>query len=356
MWPDGSDVVLTIDKTIQYYACDELNNGLSKYGADSGSIIVMNPKTGAIIAMCSAPDYNPNDYNKVDDVSVYNNQSLITAYEPGSVFKAVTMAIALDYGKVTPFTTYNDTGVEKIAEYSIRNSDLKAHGIRTMTQVLEESLNTGTIFAARQVGIDVFADYVKRFGFGRQTDFDLTPEAAGDLSNLDKKHDLYLATASFGQGITVTPMQMVRAYAAIANEGKLMRPFVVEKVNGLDQSKITEPKTVGQIISKETAKQLGSMLVSVVQNGHAKGAQVSGYLVAGKTGTAQVPDLERGGYSDKTIHTFVGYAPYDDPAFVILVKFDNVRNGRFAESSAVPSFQKIAKFILDYYEIPPSVR
>ncbi|PIR94407.1 hypothetical protein COT97_01720 [Candidatus Falkowbacteria bacterium CG10_big_fil_rev_8_21_14_0_10_39_11] len=353
---DGSDLVLTIDKAIQYYVCEQLLYGIENFAADSGSIIVMDPKTGAILAMCSYPDYDPDEYNKVEDISVFNNPALLATYEPGSIFKPMTMAAAIDKGKITPFTTYVDKGVEHIAGYDIRNSDLKAHGLQTMTQVLESSLNTGTIFASRQIGIDVFADYMKLFGFGRITDIDLSPEAEGNFSSLDKKHELYMATASFGQGITVSPIQMVRAYGALANEGKLMKPYVVDRIITEDKVIVTEPKVMSQVVSARTAQQVGSMMVSVVENGHADLARVPGYLVAGKTGTAQEPDWKNGGYSDQTIHSFIGYAPYDDPAFVMLVKLDHVKNVQYSASSAAPVFGKIAKFILDYYEIPPSVR
>lgn len=354
---DGSDVVLTIDKAIEYYACEQLFFGVKNMGADSGSILIMEPQTGKILTMCSFPDFNPNEYNKVEDVSYFNNPVLLSSYEPGSVFKPITMAAALDAGEITPFTTYNDTGEVVIYDHTVKNSDEKAHGIQTMTQVLEKSLNTGTIFAVRKLGHDKFYEYVKNFGFGKLTDIDLSPESAGNLTNLDYKsvNDINLATASFGQGITVTPIQLVRAFAAIANEGKLVKPYVVEKIidpNG--EETVISPQIVSQVVSPNTARQVGSMMVSVVNNGHAIQAQVPGYLVAGKTGTAQVADLERGGYSDQTIHSFVGFAPLENPRFVMLVKLDNVKNTPYAADSCAPIFGKITKFILDYYNVAPT--
>ena len=354
---DGSDIILTIDKAIQYYACEQLFFGVKNFDADSGSVIVMNPQTGAIIAMCSYPDFNPHEYNKVEEFNVFNNPALLSSYEPGSIFKPITMAAALDTGKITPFTGYNDTGVVHVSGYDIKNSDEKAHGWKTMTEVLEESLNTGTIFAARQAGQEVFAQYVKDFGFGKQTGIDLSPEALGNIVNVDDKNEIYLATSSFGQGLTVTPLQMVCSYAAIANDGKLVQPYVVDRIINPDGTEeVTRSKVVSQVISSQTSKQLSSMLVSVVENGHADYAKVPGYLVAGKTGTAQVPDLEKGGYSDQTIHSFIGFAPLDDPIFVMLVKLDNVKNVQYSASSAAPVFGKVSKFILDYYEITPSVK
>lgn len=352
---DGSSIVLTIDKSVEYYVCEQLFIGVKNNGADSGTIIVMNPKTGEIIAMCSYPDFDPNNYNKIKNVEVFNNAALLSAYEPGSVFKPITIAAAIDAGKITPYTTYEDKGEEKIAEYTIRNSDLKAHGIRTMTQVLEESLNTGTIFAVRQIGNEKFKEYVKNFGFGKKTGIEIGPEANGNIKTLDTGYEIYTATASFGQGITVTPIQLVKAYAAIANEGKLVQPRIVSAIIKPDgtREKI-ESKIIGQVISSQTAKLLSSMLVSVVQNGHAKKAQIPGYLIGGKTGTAQVPDIKKGGYSNQVIHTFVGFAPINDPQFVLLVKLDNVKKAPFAESTVVPMAGKIEKFLFDYYNIPPS--
>jgi cell division protein FtsI/penicillin-binding protein 2 len=355
---DGHDLVLTIDKSIQYYACQQLNEFIERFEADKGSVVVMDPKTGAVIAMCNAPSFDPNKYNEIEELSVFNNGILIDNYEPGSVFKPITMAAALDSGKVDPFTGYNDSGELRISKFPIRNSDGKAHGWQTMTQVLEKSLNTGAVFAARQVGLDDFKRYVEGFGFGQKTEVDLCTEQAGNINSLNDRNEIYLATASFGQGITVTPMQLVRAFGAIANEGKLVEPYIVQTIRN-KRGEIVEDrqtKITGQVISPQTSKLLGSMLVSVVKSGHAGKAAVDGYLVAGKTGTAQVPDREKGGYSDDTIHTFVGFAPFNQPRFVMVTKLDHVKAVKYSSDSAAPLFGKIAKFILDYYEVSPEVK
>ncbi|MBT4723275.1 penicillin-binding protein 2 [Candidatus Falkowbacteria bacterium] len=351
---DGNDLYLTVDKTIQYYVCNELRKGVEQYGASNGSVIIMEPQTGRILAMCNYPEFDPNKYNEVEDIGVFNNEILMDSYESGSVFKPFTLAIAIDSGEVDPFTGYNDTGEVTISRHTIRNSDLKAHGWQTMTQVLEKSLNTGTVFAAQQVGLERFRKYINDFGFGSITDIDMCIEAAGNISALNDSNPIYLATASFGQGITTTPLQLARGYSAIANEGKLIKPYIVEKIVSKNGELIqqTEPQVVSQVISPQTAKLVSSMLVSVVKNGHATGAQVDGYLVAGKTGTAQVPDLERGGYTSDTIHTFGGFAPFNEPKFVAIVKLDRVQNVRYAADSAANVFGKISKFILDYYQIP----
>jgi cell division protein FtsI/penicillin-binding protein 2 len=225
-----------------------------------------------------------------------------------------------------------------------------------MTQVLDESLNTGAVFVVRQIGTDAFRKYVEDFGFGVLTGIELETENSGDIRSLSKKGEIYSATASFGQGISVTPLQVVTAYAAIANGGKLVKPYIVDEIDKSDGSKIkTQPKVLKQVISERTATLLGGMLVSVVEDGHGKRAGVPGYYVAGKTGTAQVPKKDGTGYEpDITIGSFVGFAPVEDPKFVMLVKIDHPRDVIWAESSAAPLFGEIAKFVLNYLKVSPS--
>ncbi|MBI3573258.1 MAG: penicillin-binding protein 2 [Candidatus Kerfeldbacteria bacterium] len=352
---NGSDVVLTIDRTIEFEACTKLNEAVQKHGADSGSLVIIDPKTGAVAAMCSSPDFNPSAYNAVTDPSVFNNQATGSPYEPGSVFKGITMAAALNEGKVTPETTYTDTGEVKVGNFTIKNSDLKAHGVRTMNQVLEESLNTGAIFAMRTIGPDTFAKYVKAFGFGQPTGLDLN-EKPGNISGPASGKEIYAVTGAFGQGLTVTPLQLAMAYGALANGGKLMRPYVVDYLAKPDGTKtVTAPQTIRQVISPETSATISAMLVRVVQNGHGKRAGVPGYFVAGKTGTAQIPDPTTGGYlPNLTIGTFAGFAPVEDPKFVMVVQLVKPRDVQFAESSAAPLFGEMAKFLLPYLDVPPS--
>lgn len=354
---NGSDLILAINRAIQFAACQKLNTAVAKHGADGGSVIIMDPKTGAILAMCSAPDYDPNNYNEVSKLEIFNNPAIFSQYEPGSIFKGLTMAMALDQGKVTPQTTYNDTGTVKIADYNIENSDKKAHGTVDMATVLEESLNTGAIFAMRQIGPDAFRQYVENFGFGEKTGIEMETEAAGDIKNLTTEKtnkELYAATASFGQGIAVTPLQMVSAFGAIANGGILMKPYVVKEVVKVDGSKtVTTPRQIRRVISEKAATILGGMLVNVVENGHGKKAGVKGYYVSGKTGTAQVPRKDGRGYeASKHIGSFAGFAPAADPRFAMLVRIDNPRDVEWAESSAAPLFGEIAEFLLNYWQVP----
>jgi cell division protein FtsI/penicillin-binding protein 2 len=352
---DGFDLALTIDRSIQFKVCEELKAAVEGHEADSGLVVVMEPNTGAIIAMCNYPSYDANFYNKEKDIGLFTNPAISHQFEPGSIFKAVTIAAGLDEGKISPNTMYYDEGCVKVGVETLCNSDLKSHKRQSMTYVLEESLNTGTIFVLNQIGEESFKNYVKNFGFGSQTGIELSPESLGNINALDLNRKIYSATASFGQGISVTPIQMVNSFAAIANGGKLMKPYLVDKIIKDDGSvEETRPKEVRQVISKKTSLLLSGMLASAVEKGHGKRAGVPGYYIAGKTGTAQVPKEEGGGYEeDKSIGSFAGFGPVEDPKFAMLVRIDNPKDVMWAESSAAPLFGRIAKFILDYYEVKP---
>ncbi len=357
---DGADLILTIDRSIQYDACQKLNNFASLHGVDGGSVIIMKPDTGEIIAMCSYPDYDPNNYQEVEDISVYNNPAIFDQYEPGSVFKGITMAATLNQEKVTPETTYNDEGQVMVKGWNkpIKNSDFDSHGgygVVNMNSVLENSLNTGAIFAMQTIGPEVFADYVKSFGFGEKTGIEMETESAGDIEYLKKKsvQEIYAATTSFGQGLTATPLQIAVAYSTIVNGGVMMKPFIVRKIiHSEDREEVVQPVVIRRIISEKAATILSGMLVNVVEGGHAKLASVDGYFIGGKTGTAQVASVSVRGYGSKTIHTFVGFGPADDPKFVMLVKLDDPKDMVYAASSAAPLFGQIAEFMLNYWQVP----
>jgi len=353
---DGSDLILTINRSIQFMACQKLNQAVAKHGADGGSLIILEPETGAVLAMCSNPDYDGNNYQEVTNINVFTNPAIFSQYEPGSIFKVITMAMALDQEKITPQTTYDDTGQVIISKYKIENSDHKANGVQTMNQVLEKSLNTGAIFAMRSIGPEMFSEYVKKFGFGEKTGIELEGEGKGDIKNLIKKPvgELYAATASFGQGLAATPIQIAAAFLAIANNGIMMKPYIVKEIIKPDGVKIeTKPKIVGRVISEKAAAILGGMMVNVVENGHGKLAGVKGYYVAGKTGTAQVPSKDGRGYqAGAHIGSFAGFAPADNPKFVMLVRIDQPRDVEWAESSAAPLFGELAEYMLNYWQVP----
>lgn len=347
---DGADLLLTIDRNLQYKACERLREGQEKYKAKSAALILMDPKTGAILSMCSLPDFDPNNYSDVSDVGEYNNTTIFTPYEPGSVFKPLIMAAALDLGLVGPFTTFIDTGERIINGYKLHNALNKKYGLVTMTNVLESSINTGMIWVEEKIGQSRFKEYVEKFGFGKKTGIGLDTEAAGDISSLSKSAEIYNAVGSFGQGLTATPLQLVTAYAALANGGRMPKPYIVDEVrhqNG--QIEKTEPQTE-VVISASTDKLITAMLISVVERGGSKIAKSSDYYMAAKTGTAQI--AKDGGYAvDDTNHTFIGYFPASDPKFVLFVKYETPK-ANWAESTAAPVFRDVAKFALDYYGIP----
>ncbi|MCX6813828.1 MAG: penicillin-binding protein 2 [Candidatus Azambacteria bacterium] len=350
----SADLILTIDSAIQVQVGTLLTTAVKKWQADGGSIIVMNPKNGDILAMASFPDFDANNYSNVSNKNTFINPVTLRRYEPGSVFKPITMAIGIETGAVTPETEYYNTGSVKIADRTISNSiPDKILGWQTMTMVLEQSLNTGAVFVEQKVPKDIFLKYLKNFDIGSKTGIDI-PEINGDLSQLLSGRDINYATASFGQGVAVTPIGLLRALSAIANGGKLVRPHLVAKIishNGEIYETKNDLQT--QIISSETSAKLISMLIKVIENGSGRQAQIKGYTIAGKTGTAQVPDLKNGGYLDESIHTFVAFAPAYDPKFIALIKLDNPKGVRFAESTVVSVFHDLAQFIFSYLAIPP---
>lgn len=350
---DGANLILTVDFNIQSEAEKQLAGAVKKWKAESGTIIVIEPQTGKILALANWPSFNLNEYNK-EKINVFLNAATQTVYEPGSSFKPITIAAGLDAEVITPETTYNDKGEVKFGGYTLKNFDGKGRGVVNMIKVLEESLNTGVIFVQQRLGKDLFRKYVQSFGFDEKTGIDLPGEVKGKISGILGKQEVNFATASYGQGIAVTPLELIRAVSALANGGKIMRPYIVEKIDyGKGRIEQIFPKIERQVISEQVSAKISAMLASVITNGQAKRAQVPGYLVAGKTGTAQIPD-GLGGYSNEVIHNFVGFAPAMDPKFAILVKLDKPKGVRWAEGSVGPVFRDLTKFILDYYQIPPT--
>lgn len=351
---NGADLILTIDRTMQYEVCKKVKAAVEHFQAAGATVVVLEPNTGAVMAMCSMPDFDPSDYGNVSDVGVFNNPATFVAYEPGSVFKAMTMAIGINAGKIGPDTTYTDPGVEKIDRFEIKNSDEAAHGVQTMRQVLEKSLNTGTIFIQRKLGNEAFRKGVEQFGFGTSTGIELKPEGRGNISSLAKKSEIFHATASFGQGITVTPLQLAIAYGAVANGGKVMRPYIIDEIVYADGTrKKTQPEVMSQPISSRTSNIMKGMLVSVVERGHGASAGLPGYYLAGKTGTAQVANPRGSGYLEGAIiSTFAGFAPAENPAFVMIVKMDRPKVGQWAESNASILFKDISAYLLSYLNVP----
>lgn len=351
---NGADLFLTIDANVQQRAEEILAAAKDTWGAPSGAILVTEPATGKILAVAAVPVFDPNEYTKEKDFSVFLNPLVSSMFELGSVMKPLTMAGGLEEGLVRPETTYNDTGSIPVGKYTIRNFDGKPRGVQTMTQVLEKSLNMGAVFVARKLGAERQLAYLKKFGLGERTGIDLPTEATGNISNLKSGREVEFLTASFGQGIAVTPIQMAMAMGAIANGGKLMRPMVVERIQDDSGNEIAiEPAVVRQVISPATAETLTKMLVSAVRAGIENKAGVKGYFVAGKTGTAQIPLKEGRGYSSNVTHTFVGYAPAFQPRFLVYLQLNELPGNTFATQTLTPAFHDFAEFLLNYYEIPP---
>jgi len=337
----GKDLILTIDRNIQAQAEEVLKKLIEDYQATSGSVIVQEPQTGKILAMGNFPNFDPNNYSKFN-IGTFLNPAVQLVYEPGSVFKLITMSAGIDSGKITPETTYTDTGSVTFNGKTIQNWDLKAHGLQTMTGVLEQSINTGAVFTQRKTGPDIFYNYLIKFGFNEPTGIALPGEVKGNINNLKNGQDIDFATASFGQGVAVTPIGLISAISAIANDGVLMKPLILTD---------EKPQVTRRVISSETAKKITQMMVSAVEKN--KIAVISNYSVAGKTGTAFVPDFNKKGYTDEVINTYVGFTPAFNPKFVILIKLDKPKGSPLAGQTVVPAFRELAQFLLNYYNIAP---
>ncbi len=335
------DVDLTIDRNIQSQAEKILKALIDKYSADGGTVIVEEPKTGKILAMGNFPNFDPNEFAKYP-IRAFTNPAVQALYEPGSVFKVLTMSAGIDSGKITPDTTFYDSGELKLNGKTIKNWDGKAHGKVTMTNVIEQSINTGAAFAEKTTGHDIFYNYLLKFGFDDLTGIALPGELAGNLRNLKTAtRDINFATAAFGQGVSVTPLELINAISAIANGGTLMKPYIIAG---------TPSEKLGEVISKDTADKVSAMMISAVDK--AEIAKIDGYKIAGKTGTAQVADLKHGGYGNTFIHSYVGFGPVSDPKFIILMKVDNPKGVGLAGATVVPAFRELAQFIINYYNIP----
>src|SRR4030043_734725 len=349
----GTCLYLSLDRTIQFIIEEKLKVAVEKYQAKEGSVIVADPKTGSILAMATYPTYNP-DLRQEYDESLYKNPAVADSFEPGSVFKIIVMSAALDSKVVEPNTKCPIcTGPRAIGGYEISTWNKKYHPDSTMTEVIQNSDNVGMTYVADKLGIDKFYEYFTKFGFGQKTGIDLQEESEGSIRPKDESRPIDLSTASFGQGIAVTPIQMVQAVAAIANNGKLITPRVALKSKNDKKEEITKPRVEKQVITPKTAAQITEMMVNAVENGEARAFVPKGYRMAGKTGTAQIPIS---GHSDpnKTIASFVGFAPADDPRFVMFVRFSEPSSSPFGSETAAPTFFTIAKELFIYLGIPPS--
>ncbi len=346
---ESKDIVLTIDQNVQARAEEILKKIIEKWRAESGAIIVQESSSGRILAMAGFPDFDPNTYSNFE-IKNFLNQTVQSVYEFGSVMKIITMAAGFDSGKISPETSYIDTGSVILNGKTIQNWWKKIYGKVTMTDVIENSINTGSVFAERETGHRIFYNYLVNFGFNDLTGIGLPGEVRGDIKNLKNGRDINYATASFGQGISMTAIELINTFSAIANGGVLMKPLILADEN---------PEAIRRTISSKTAKQLTEMMISTIDKN--KAANIADYSVAGKTGTAYVPDFKNGGYSDKVINTFIGFFPASAGAsaefsagkFTILIKLDKPDGEPFATETVAPAFRELARFIINYYNIAP---
>lgn len=352
---DGFDVVLTIDPNIQSFAATVIRDTVRAWHAESAGVLVMDPKTGAILAMEALPAFDPNTYNTVEDYNTFLNPFTQSQFEVGSIFKPLTMSAGLDAYAISENTTYTDTGSVRVGSAIISNYDGKARGVQTMANILEQSLNTGSVFIMRQLGIGAFRTYVENFGLGDATGIDLPNEVAGNVQNLRTGREVESATASFGQGISVTPVSLAAALSSIANGGELMRPYIVRRIvrNGAVVQE-TKPDVRRRVLRAETTHIVSRMLTQVVDKVLAGGTvKIPGYSIAAKTGTAQIANKNSAGYSDQYLHTFFGYAPSFDPRFLILLYLERPQGVRYASQTLSVPFHDLTQFLINYYEIPP---
>lgn len=357
---NGSDIYLTIDYNIQFKAERILDEALKTYEAESGTIIVVDPYEGEILALAESPRFDLNNYNKCEDFSVFQSNATQLLFEPGSIFKPITMAAALNENKITKETVFDDKyGCKQYKDYRVCNYAERAYGLSTMSQVLENSINTGMIFVEEELGHQAFFKYIEDFGFLKSLNIDF-PSTYSSNKNLNEalkyNIDVSFGNASFGQGIMLTPLHMVKAFSAIANGGDIPKLRIVNKIENENEEKVFQKEIEKEaVISLKTSTELTNMLVSVIDGAYNKRAQIQGYYVAGKSGTSQIPysslGENRAGYSKETWQSFIGYAPAYNPKFVVLVKLD-MPNTSTSEYSAAPVFKEISKFILDYYKIP----
>ncbi|MCX7624525.1 MAG: penicillin-binding protein 2 [Thermomicrobium sp.] len=354
---DGATLVLTIDSAVQYLAESILDRTIREQRATGGTIIVMDVETGAILAMANRPSFDPNRFTEVRDPALFANPAVGSAYEPGSTFKVITMALGLEAGVVTPQTTVDGGAYRELSDGTrIYNALHQEFGPETMTEVLIHSSNVGAMEVVDRLGPERFYEGVRRFGFGEPTGVDL-PGEIGGIVNLPGSPNWSLTTFytnAFGQGIAVTPLQLVTAVAAIANGGVLMRPYVVAEIRDGDQVRVTQPTAVRRVISEETARTLSEMLAEAMDS-YASRFSVPGYRIAAKTGTAEIPGPN--GYESgegATIASVIGYGPVEHPRFCVLVKIDRPKESPWGERAAGPAFAELFRQLLLLYDIPPS--
>ncbi len=347
---DGRDIYLTIRRDLQILAEDALNQGMEKYGASRGEIIITDPKTGKILALATSPTYNPDQY-PLFDANLYKNPAATDLFEPGSTFKILTVAAGIDSQVISPDTKCQKCqGPRKVADATIRTWNNVYYPQITMTQALEKSDNTAMVYITDLLGTDRFKNYLKKFGLGQPLNLEVQDDVKPNFPEV--WGPVEVATRSFGQGISLSSLQLVRAVGAIANEGKMMRLYIVDQAydKSSNQYYQTEPEVIEQVISASSAKTVSQMMQAAAQYGEAQYIYKSTNLIAGKTGTAQIP--LQGKYSkDETIASFIGFAPYYDPQFLMLVKFERPKSSPWAAETAAVTWKEMAEKLFVIFNV-----
>ncbi len=349
------DVVTSIESTVEQNLEETLGAARKQFDAARVGGIIMDPTNGRVFAMALSPSFDPNQYALEKDPSVFQNSLVENVYEMGSIIKPLTLAAGIDAGVITATSTYFDAGSLTLNGKTIYNFDAKGRGRVSVQEVLNQSLNTGAATVALTLGADRFTDYFKKFGFGEETGIDLPSEAAGLVRNLASKREIELATASYGQGIALTPIQTVRALAALGNGGTLLVPHLATKVRyALGGARAADETERIQVLKPETSREITRMLVEVVDTALLGGEyKMPHYSIAAKTGTALIARPEGGYYDDRFLHSFFGYFPAYHPRFIIFLYIIEPKGVAFASYTLTKPFMDIAKFLINYYEIPP---
>ena len=351
----SGDVMVSIEPSVQLFLEEKIEEVSERWNSRQTAGVIIHPQNGEIHALAVYPNFNVNEFGEEKEASVFSNPIVESVYEMGSIIKPLTMVAGVDAGAVTATTTYYDAGKIDLNGYTISNYDGKSRGRVPMQEVLSQSLNTGVAFVVGEMGNKRFADYMLSFGVGDETGIDLPNESAGLVDNLDSPRDLEYATASFGQGIAMTPISTVRALSVLANGGKLITPHLAKKIKYTSGLSKTMTFVDERVLKEESVQEVTRMLVKVVDEALLGGAvKLDNYSVAAKTGTAQIADLKEGGYyEDKFLHSFFGYFPAYDAQYLVFLYTIEPKEVRYASQTLTHPFIDTVKFLINYYEVPP---